>query len=223
MSKISALFRKILLSVIVAIVLSGCAALAESGTSFKTVPAVFQPILHDLQNKTAVPVQLPTFVPTDALITDPDSRKTEPYIAVPIQNGRFKSIYAYPTVTRSDRYTIALQALPSPGCRGASNCSFGDLTGERLTKQTPSLREQFKTESAAGLVYISPESFSTVELSNQIKGIFVPYRCYANCGTSRIAWDSNGNRHSVGIRYGSKQTMIRMANSQIENVKTAQP
>ncbi|WP_199333680.1 hypothetical protein [Oculatella sp. FACHB-28] len=56
-----------------------------------------------------------------------------------------------------------------------------------------------------------------VTLAQGIHGYFIPFVCGANCDTSKIIWEQNSYRYRVGIRMASKATMIRFANSVIEN------
>jgi hypothetical protein len=56
-----------------------------------------------------------------------------------------------------------------------------------------------------------------VSLAQGIQGYFLPFVCGANCDTSKVIWEQNGDRYTVGIRYASKATVIDFANSVIQN------
>ena len=185
---------------------------------FRSVPLEFKFILPRLQQRTQVPVVLPTRIPLDALVTA--DGQTGPYIAVPVVNGKFTG--AYPsleekTLTNSF-YEISLDATPD--CGGTGACSFGLLNGEKLTPNTPSVPKAYAYEwedPKYNPVGRSPEKHGPVTLIKGINGYFIPYVCGANCDTSKVFWEQNGYRYMVGIRYASKKTMIDMANSAIEN------
>jgi hypothetical protein len=177
---------------------------------------VFQPIIQSLEQRTIVPIVLPTIIPDDALI--PGDGINQPYIDVPVaSNGSFENIYA--SISEADRtqYEVSLDATAD--CQGADKCSFGEVSAQALTPQTPSVQSEYAFESESDFhpMERSPEQMGEVSLTHGIKGYFVPFVCGASCDTSKVIWDQNGYRYKFGIRYASKATMVQMANSAIEN------
>jgi hypothetical protein len=182
----------------------------------KTVLSAFQPIAQLLQHQTIVPIVLPTIIPNEALI--PVNGINQSYINVPVaSDGSFENIYA--SISQVDRthYEISLDATAD--CQGADQCSFGVVSAQALTPQTPSVQSEYAFESEPDFhpMERSPEQMGEVALTHGIKGYFVPFVCGASCDTSKVVWDQNGYRYEVGIRYASKATMVQMANSAIEN------
>jgi hypothetical protein len=64
---------------------------------------------------------------------------------------------------------------------------------------------------------IAPNKPGYITLARGIKGIFLPYNCGANCGTSKIVWEQSGYRYSIGIKSGRLKEVVSVANSAIEN------
>lgn len=185
-------------------------------TGNKTVVSVFYPIIQSLQQRTIVPIVLPTILPDDALV--PIDGINQPYIDVPVaSNGSFENIYASISEVDRTHYEISLDATAD--CQGADKCSFGEVSAQALTPQTPSIQSEYAFEADPDFHPIerSPEQMGEVSLTHGIKGYFVPFVCGANCDTSKVVWEQNGYRYGVGIRYASKATMVQMANSAIEN------
>lgn len=185
----------------------------------KTVLPVFQNVVKQLQEKTRIPIVLPTQIPTGALVPLAASNGgSQPYINVPIDaQGQFQHIYASVLDSSEDGYELSLDATSD--CHGADACSFGLVTAKRVYQTTLSVASAYAYEQQPDFRPIarSPEIMGDVELPHSIKGYFVPYVCGANCDTSKVFWEQNGVRYSVGIRMASKAAVVAMANSAIEN------
>ncbi|WP_199333681.1 hypothetical protein [Oculatella sp. FACHB-28] len=98
---------------------------------------LFQPVLTQLQEQTQIPVVLPTWVPTDALVPSPDD-KPQPYIDVPLtRDGHFQQVSVSITTSTRGAYELSLNAAPN--CPGAFHCSFGLLAGQQVYRDTPSI------------------------------------------------------------------------------------
>lgn len=195
----------------------GCTAVAQPSNEID----LFEPVVTQLRQQTSVPLVLPTRIPLDALVLV--EGRPQPYLGVPLTaEGKFKGIYPFLLYTTpTDYYSISLDAKPD--CRGAGACSFGLLSGQKLTPDTPSVAKEYayQTEDPTyNPVGRSPEKAGPVSLAKGIQGYFVPFVCGANCDTSKVFWEQNGYRYMVGIRYASQKTMIDMANSAIENQET---
>lgn len=211
---------------ILCLYLWGCTAVAQpsrlESARIKIVPPGFEQVVTQLREHTQVPLFLPTRIPNAALVAT--DGKPQPYLQVPLtEDGKFKGVYPYiyAESLKSDYYSISLDA--EPGCRGAGACSFGLLSGQKLTPDSPSVAKEYayQTEDPSyNPVGRSPEKAGPVSLSKGIQGYFVPFVCGASCDTSKVFWEQNGYRYMVGIRYASQKTMIDMANSAIENQKS---
>lgn len=185
----------------------------------KTVPAVFQPIVQQLQGQTQIPIVLPTQIPTDALVPFDESQGgPQPYINVPITtDGKFQNVSAYVLDSSENAYTVTLDATPD--CHGVDACSFGLVAAQQVYQDTPSVQSDYAFELAPDFQPIarSPEQQGEVQLAHDITGYFVPYVCGSTCDTSKMFWEQSGYRYEVGIRMASQAAMVRMANSAIEN------
>ncbi len=211
---------KSLIFISCALILFGCASVAsqpEPSKGLRLIPVPFASIVPILQKQTPLPLVLPTWIPTEALV--PGTNPPQPYLDVPLtKEGKFRGIYPYPLTMTSSGYEISLDAEPE--CRGAGACSFGLMSGQKLTPETPSVAEEYayQTEDPNyNPVGRSPEKAGPVSLAKGIKGYFIPFVCGANCDTSKVFWEQNGTRYMVGIRYATKKSMVEMANSAIEN------
>lgn len=111
----------------------------------RTVLPLFQPVLTQLQEHTHIPVVLPTWIPTDALVPSPNG-KPQPYIDVPLtRDGHFQQISVSITTNASNAYELSLDATPS--CQGASHCSFGLLAGQQVYRDTLSIQSEYAFEN----------------------------------------------------------------------------
>lgn len=194
-------------------------AFTSTAPGAKVVLPVFEDVVGQLPGQTQVPIVLPTYIPTDALVPFSEVEGgPQPYIKVPIgPDGQFEGIYAYITGASPDRYDLSLDA--TAGCHGAGYCSFGILTAQRVYQDTPSVASEyaFELEPDFRPVVRSPEEQGEVQLAQGITGYFVPYVCGANCDTAKVFWEQEGYRYSAGIRMASKATVVRLANSAINN------
>lgn len=208
--------RRFLVPLLLAIGVLCWAIAVKSSAPVAPLPEFLKPIAA-MQSQTKVPLRVPTYIPKQALVADSETGKPQPYIAVRInESGQFSEINAFVIQMQRDSYSISLDAAKD--CRGATACSFGSFTGKEI-KSVISFRAElpYLDDPNFSPVYKSSEEPSEVTLTNNIKGYFIPYICTASCSESLVLWDENGFRYSVGIRYASKQTMVRMANSAIAN------
>lgn len=212
---------KVITLLLISSLLIGCSSASARSPiplpSVRTVLPLFQPVLTQLQEQTQISVVLPTWIPTDALVPSPDD-KSQPYIDVPLtEDGYFQQVSISITTSTRGAYELSLNAVPN--CQGAFHCSFGLLAGQQVYRDTPSIQSEYAFESQPDFQPIarSPEAMGEVTLAQGIHGYFVPFVCGANCDTSKIIWEQNSYRYRVGIRMASKATMIKFANSVIEN------
>jgi hypothetical protein len=182
------------------------------------VAAEFQPILATLQEQTQVPIILPSQLPqTNYTILPGD---IEPNASVDDSTPAF---YPHLLEATPSRYVISLDAAAE--CQGSGACDQGVIKGEKITARTPEISRDFieltalyqNPEQQNYSPIKSPQAPSRVQLSGGITGYFVGYTCGANCGNSKVYWDYQGYRYMVGLEMGSKQAVVNLANSAIEN------
>ena len=185
----------------------------------KVVLPVFEDVVGQLSGQTKVPIVLPTYIPTDALVPFSEAEGgPQPYLNVPVgPDGQFEGIYVYVTGASSDHYDLSLDVTAD--CNGAGFCSFGILMAQRVYQGTPSVASEyaFELEPDFRPIMRSPEEQGEVQLAQGITGYFVPYVCGANCDTAKVFWKQQGYQYSVGIRMASKAAVVQMANSAINN------
>lgn len=198
------------------------AALVVSGLSFTaayaTPAAEFQPILAVLQEKTQVPIILPSQLPQSNYTILPNQIK--PGESVDDSPPKF---HPHLLEATPSRYVISLDVAPQ--CQGSGACDRGLIMGEKMTANTPQIPRDFTEltvlyQNPEGQDYSpikSPQPPTRVQLSGGITGYFVGYTCGANCGNSKVYWDQNGYRYQVGLEMGSQQAVVNLANSAIEN------
>ncbi|MGH2416568.1 MAG: hypothetical protein ACRDEA_23310, partial [Microcystaceae cyanobacterium] len=118
-------------------------------------------------------------------------------------------------------YSLSLDLIPD--CMGTTACTFGEVSGAKITANTPKIPEDYTIHQQMWQdpnirdIPKSLESPSKVQLAQGITGYFIPFFCATACDSSRIIWDLNGYRYQVGIKAAYKKTVIDMANSAILN------
>jgi hypothetical protein len=109
-----------------------------------------------------------------------------------------KQVFASLTSVEAKYYSIELSLAPN--CQGASACHLGSV-------------------EAAGGTSIStiPLSGKSLKLSKGQTAYFEEGQCGASCADSYLTWEQGGVRYRVGIKAGRQETLLRMANSAIDN------
>lgn len=206
----------IILCLVLALGSTGChqsRAIARPGV--KEVLPQFE-LVYQKMTTTTVPVALPTWIPLNAYYYTEAGRTF--YLDVPVTaEGDFEGFWATVEDYRVDKYRIALNATEN--CSGAGYCSFGEFGAKKVYGDSPTVAQEyaFLDNPRFRPLLRSPEKGGSVELSQGLKGTFIPYVCGANCDTSKIFWELNGYRYWTGIRMASRDTLIKMANSMIDN------
>lgn len=159
---------------------------------------------EDLEGRTEVPVLLPTEVPLPEHLNE---------------------FFASATFAQQERYTVDLEAVE--GCGGAGACTFGSMSGEVLTDQTPKLEEMYAPEMETlvnpGDRTVSSDPLGPVELVDGIEGYFIPWMATAQCSESKVYWVQEEFRYRVGIECADKEDVVELANSVIRNEPIAEP
>jgi hypothetical protein len=162
---------------------------------------IFQPVLSQL-GRAQVPLRLPTYIP---------SRGQR-------QSSESLPVYASVDSVESGSYAVVLGY--SKGCDGSNACRLGTVTGE--TQPMKSAQDGYTESDYLYPGRRSEELVAQVTLANQETGTFLPWRCATNCTDAQVVWDENGYRYSVGIKLGGRDSLVRMANSAIENANPNQ-
>ncbi|MEP0913740.1 hypothetical protein NDI45_22760 [Leptolyngbya sp. GB1-A1] len=169
---------------------------SQTTSPIANATTIFQPVLSQL-GRAQVPLRLPTYIP---------SRGQR-------QSSESLPVYASVDSVESGSYAVVLGY--SKDCNGSNACRLGAVIGE--VQPTKSAQDDY-TESD----YLYPdgrseEPVAQVTLANGITGTFLPWRCATNCTDAQVVWDENGYRYSVGIKLGDRDSLVKMANSAIEN------
>ena len=108
-----------------------------------------------------------------------------------------QQLYALVDDTPANRYSIQISVLPE--CNWNNFCIVGAVHGEDVEEVQ------------------QPENSQKVSLSKNIEGYFVESVCNAYCNRAKLIWFENNIKYTVEQKAAPKQTMIRIANSAIEN------
>lgn len=117
------------------------------------------------------------------------------------------------TTTTPPTYEIVIGY--SPTCDGGNSCRLGTIRGFRRTS-AKSLEQQYQSNSSSSS-RISPEESTAVSLVDGRKGWFFPWACSLFCSDAIVTWDQGDYRYAVGLKMGSRDQLIDMANSAINN------
>ena len=173
---------------------------ARPGLSFSSA----KPKETRLEHFSAPKVVLQGFAPILAEL----QQKTQIPVVLPadvsaMHDGPF---YAHITEATATMYEISLDG--SPDCAGAGSCTMGDIAAKKAAPDGPLGTENFEADR---------HTAQKVTLLGDIPGYFVESECGANCDDSKIYWEQNGYEFMVGIKSGSREETLKMANSAITN------
>ena len=196
-----------------AIALSSALAFWGASALAGPIPPAFESLFPILDAQTEVPVLIPADVPVDMF---------EPNTGAPADlrgakvgpDGRFATFFPAIAAARPDRYLVVLGFIPD--CLAAA-CDFGSLAGEKLSPgagEPAEYRDSVRDFQRGFPPVRSPEMPAKVQLLGG-EGWFLPYTCAASCGESKVIFDRNGYRFTVGIQQADRQAVIDLANSSI--------
>lgn len=159
-------------------------------------PNIFEPIVSSLPQ--GIPPRLPTYIPTGGV--------------------NRSSLVASLVIKSENAYQIA---IGSPSCQGANSCRYATVSGERTNSATPSIESQFTYMNSPRYkpTRRSPDPMGYVTLANGIRGYFVPWVLGANYSDAKVIWNENSYRYLVGVKGGSKEVLVQMASSAIQQVR----
>ncbi len=87
----------------------------------------------------------------------------------------------------------------TPHCSGESVCTPGVL----IVKLASESKDPLEGE--------------VIPLAQNITGYFADYTYQARCSRAYLMWDQDGYRYALGIKVGKLETLVKLANSTIEN------
>lgn len=123
-------------------------------------------------------------------------------------------LYAVAKITTDPQgYQIVLGY--SPTCDGGNSCRAGTIVGFKRTTSTP-LEQQYQDDTSKSS-RVSPEPAGDVSLAGGHQGWFSPWSCGVNCSDAVVAWDDGDYRYAVSVKMGSRDQLVEMANSAINN------
>ncbi len=103
---------------------------------------------------------------------------------------------AFAIVERADPAGYVLMIALASDCDGGNWCRYGSVSGERI----------------AGAEDDAPRG-TPVPLAEGITGHFVDATCGAVCSDSKLFWEEDGVRYSVGVKAGRMETLEAVARS----------
>ncbi len=95
-------------------------------------------------------------------------------------------------------------------CRGAGACHYGRLMGRRTYAATPQGTENFPFDPAAA---------QWVILSRGVQGYYLAFQCGANCSDAQIFWLLNDYEYMLGVRGGTQEDVVALANALLANLQ----
>ncbi len=183
------------------------AAQAEESASEKTGSANAQNLYYyvrpQLTNK-SIPLHLPSYIPPGK-----EEIAKEGLVAQITAEGEEES-------TDDAYYKLV---IAQPNCGDTTACTYASMGGFKPTENTPSLEERLEERLSPDLEFSEEAPFppGKVELTQGIQGYLFPWFIGAYQTETQVFWQEDGYRYWVGVRGASKDEIIRMANSAIND------
>lgn len=214
-------YRYGIIAILLALLLVSCAAPRDDGSTANTQNQAAQAqdeegairsegtaqnhlyyyVRPQLINKT-IPLHLPSYIP-------PGKEEI-------IKQGLVAQIVEQST---DDAYKIT---IAQPNCGDATACTYASMGGLKPTENTPSLEEKLEERLSPDLEFSEEASFAPgkVELTQGTQGIqgyLFPWFIGAYQTETQVFWQEGDYRYWVGAKGASKDEIIKMANSAINN------
>ena len=123
----------------------------------------------------------------------------------PTEDSSLK-VYPYFNFRDAEIYEISLDYAPD--CYGASACHYGVILGKQADGPIPT--------GTVNYPYM-PEQGRQVSLAKGLTGYFMEANCGASCGDASVYWLYDGYEYMVGLKAGSMESVITLANEMIMN------
>ena len=208
-----------IIAILLALLLVSCAAPKDDGSTSKSNTqtntqnqaaqaqdqegAIAQNDLYyyvrpQLTNK-SIPLHLPSYIP-------PSKEEI-------IKQGLVAQIVEQST---DDAYKIT---IAQSNCGDATACIYASMGGSKPTENTPSLEEKLEQRLSPDLEFSEEAPFppGKVELTKGIQGYLFPWFVGAYQTETQVFWQKDGYRYWVGTKGASKDEIIKMANSAIND------
>lgn len=115
--------------------------------------------------------------------------------------------YPYVYTAMEGKYEISLDYVAD--CQGAGACRYGTLVARRIG----AIGEAFDT-----IMPFWDASVSDMpQLIGNIPSYFVDYECGANCGDAKLFWIYGDCEYMLGLKAGSKEALVELANAMLAN------
>jgi hypothetical protein len=195
--------------IILVLFLAGCAAATSSPTA--TISPTVTPEPPTQVPATATPAELVKgeVLPTDTPVGFEFLYGLGTYFMLPPSfpaGDGLPAVQPYVITVENGDYDISLDY--GPECLGAGACHYGSLSGKKVTSNQP--------ESTLNFVYEADRA-QKVTLAKDIEGYFVEGQCGASCDDSKLFWVYKGFQFMIGLKGGTQQDLVDLANAAINN------
>jgi hypothetical protein len=123
----------------------------------------------------------------------------------PVEGG-LPEVVAFLLTTDEGEYELSLDY--GVDCMGAGACHYGSMAGMKVASAVPVGTSSFP---------FNLEDAQVVELALGITGYFVPAECGATCDDARIWWVYGGYEYMLGLKAGTYEAVVELANDAILN------
>ncbi len=114
-----------------------------------------------------------------------------------------------PYLTRAEYGSYVISLDYGEDCHGAGACHYGSLAARKI--------DAGGGAEATILPILGTSSFIPLQLAHNIPGYFVESQCGANCSDAQISWIYDGTEYLLGLKAGSMEDVVALANAALEN------
>ncbi len=114
-----------------------------------------------------------------------------------------------PYLTRAEYGSYVISLDFGEDCHGAGACHYGSLAARMI--------DAGGGAEATILPILGTSSFIPLQLAHNIPGFFVESQCGANCSDAQISWIYDGTEYLLGLKAGSLENVVALANAALEN------
>lgn len=133
---------------------------------------------------------------------------------VPVELPSVLPTYADPQMYwnasgKADSYYVSFEYTPD--CMGATACTLGSFSAERGGEIEPKPSDLRVNTSDSSL----SDKYEYIKLDNGYSAVYMNF-CGAYC-TAQVQWKINGVLYQASLKNGTKEEVLRMANSVYTN------
>lgn len=176
-------------------------------------------LIEFIQKRTPVPVYLPTTLPAVYAVNERKSTPDNPVY--------YSSLKAWAGAVQANRAGYRFSIDYAKNCEGANFCSAGFISAsvidETVLPLSEILQDPDQVQRTQDCQEFAPEDFQrrpkleTVTLTGGVEAVVVPYSCGASFGATQVIWDKDGYRYALGLKHGTRQDVVTLANSALQN------